>query len=127
MIAAVRGSILYRITGAFTPIQVAADRRAATGRRVLHRRIASATGRGATVVLDGLRKQAGRCRPPAPRGSLRRRLPAEYRGIGSLAFSKLLLERGQCRGVAGGRRRPNHGEGFVRICDVENSQRSRQA
>jgi len=53
-------------------------------------------------------------------------LPEAFREMGSLEFSKLLVEKAEVAvspGVAFG----EHGEGFVRIALVENEQRIRQA
>jgi alanine-synthesizing transaminase len=53
-------------------------------------------------------------------------LPDLFRSLGSLEFSKLLVEKAEVAvspGVAFG----EHGEGFVRIALVENEQRIRQA
>jgi alanine-synthesizing transaminase len=53
-------------------------------------------------------------------------VPPALRTIGSLAFSKLLLERANVA-VSPGIGFGEHGEGFVRIALVENRQRLRQA
>jgi len=53
-------------------------------------------------------------------------IPEEYRGVGTMEFSKLLLERANVA-VAPGVGFGEYGEGFVRIALVENTQRLRQA
>jgi alanine-synthesizing transaminase len=53
-------------------------------------------------------------------------IPPAYREIGSLAFSKLLLEQANVA-VSPGVGFGEYGEGFVRIALVENRQRLRQA
>jgi alanine-synthesizing transaminase len=53
-------------------------------------------------------------------------LPPQFRAIGSLAFSLLLLERANVA-VSPGIGFGEYGEGFVRIALVENRQRLRQA
>ena len=53
-------------------------------------------------------------------------VPEEFKALGSLAFSKLLLERANVA-VSPGVGFGEHGEGFVRIALVENRQRLRQA
>ena len=53
-------------------------------------------------------------------------IPPTFRAIGSLAFSKLLLEQANVA-VSPGIGFGEHGEGFVRIALVENRQRLRQA
>jgi alanine-synthesizing transaminase len=78
------------------------------------------------VLVDGL-KQAG-WEIPAPAASMFAwaPIPEEFRGIGTMAFSKLLLERANVA-VAPGVGFGEYGEGFVRIALVENRQRLRQA
>jgi len=53
-------------------------------------------------------------------------LPEAYRAIGSLAFSKLLLEQAKVA-VSPGIGFGEYGEGHVRLALVENRQRIRQA
>ena len=53
-------------------------------------------------------------------------IPEEFRGIGTMEFSKLLLKRANVA-VAPGVGFGEYGEGFVRIALVENPQRLRQA
>ena len=53
-------------------------------------------------------------------------IPPAFEAIGSLAFSKLLLEQANVA-VAPGIGFGEYGEGFVRIALVENRQRLRQA
>jgi alanine-synthesizing transaminase len=65
---------------------------------------------------------------PAPKASMFAwaPLPEAFRPLGSLEFSKLLVEKAELAvspGIAFG----EHGEGYVRIALVENEQRIRQA
>jgi alanine-synthesizing transaminase len=53
-------------------------------------------------------------------------IPPQYRSLGSLEYSKLLLERANVA-VAPGVGFGEYGEGYVRIALVENRQRLRQA
>ncbi|RMF05418.1 MAG: aminotransferase class I/II-fold pyridoxal phosphate-dependent enzyme, partial [Alphaproteobacteria bacterium] len=53
-------------------------------------------------------------------------IPESYQALGSLEFSKLLLERAHVA-VSPGIGFGEYGEGFVRIALVENEQRIRQA
>jgi alanine-synthesizing transaminase len=78
------------------------------------------------VLIDGLR-QAG-WEIPAPGATMFAwaPIPPAFRAIGSLAFSKLLLERANVA-VSPGIGFGEYGEGFVRIALVENRQRLRQA
>ena len=53
-------------------------------------------------------------------------IPEPFRSLGSLEFSKLLVEKAEVA-VSPGVGFGEHGEGFVRIALVENEQRIRQA
>ena len=53
-------------------------------------------------------------------------IPEKFRGLGSLEFSKLLIEKADVA-VAPGIGFGEHGDGYVRIALVENEQRIRQA
>ena len=115
----------YLDYGAFTPIQVAAtaalngpqDCIEATRTRYRERR---------DVLVEGL--TAAGWPVPAPPATMFvwAPLPEAYRGIGSLAFSKLLLERAKVA-VSPGIGFGEYGEGHVRLALVENRQRIRQA
>ena len=65
---------------------------------------------------------------PIPEGSMFAwaPVPARYASLGSVEFSKLLLERAKVA-VAPGLGFGEHGEGYVRIALVENTHRLRQA
>jgi alanine-synthesizing transaminase len=115
----------YLDYGAFTPIQVAAtaalngpqDCIAETRERYRARR---------GVLVDGLRQAGWHIPEPEATMFAWAPIPPAFQGIGSLAFSKLLLEQANVAvspGIAFG----EHGEGFVRIALVENRQRLRQA
>jgi alanine-synthesizing transaminase len=125
LIAALTRVKSYLDYGAFTPIQVAATAAlngpqeciAETRERYRARR---------DVLIDGLR-QAG-WEVPQPQATMFAwaPIPAAFRSIGSLGFSKLLLERANVA-VSPGVGFGEYGEGFVRIALVENRQRLRQA
>jgi alanine-synthesizing transaminase len=53
-------------------------------------------------------------------------LPEKFRHLGSVEFSKLLIEKADVA-VAPGIGFGEHGDGFVRLAIVENEQRIRQA
>jgi alanine-synthesizing transaminase len=125
LIAALTRVKSYLDYGAFTPIQVAAtaalngpqDCVAEIRERYLGRRDA---------LVDGLR-QAGWIVPePAATMFVWAPIPPPFQAIGSLAFSKFLLERANVA-VSPGIGFGEYGEGFVRIALVENRQRLRQA
>jgi alanine-synthesizing transaminase len=65
---------------------------------------------------------------PAPRASMFAwvPIPEKFRHLGSLEFSKLLIEKADIA-VAPGIGFGEHGDDFVRIALVENEQRIRQA
>ena len=115
----------YLDYGAFTPIQVAAtaalngpqDCIAATCTRYRERR---------DVLVEGL--AAAGWPVPAPPATMFvwAPLPEAYRALGSLAFSKLLLEQAKVA-VSPGIGFGEYGEGHVRLALVENRQRIRQA
>jgi alanine-synthesizing transaminase len=115
----------YLDYGAFTPIQVAATA-ALNGPQDCIEEIRERYKARRDVLVDGLR-QAG-WDIPAPAASMFAwaPVPEEYRALGTLAFSKLLLERANVA-VAPGVGFGEYGEGYVRIALVENRQRLRQA
>ena len=78
------------------------------------------------VLVDGLRQAGWEVPSPAASMFAWAPIPSEFRSLGTLAFSKLLLERANVA-VAPGVGFGEHGEGFVRIALVENRQRLRQA
>src|SRR5579872_5069667 len=115
----------YLDYGAFTPIQVAATA-ALNGPQDCIAEIRERYKARRDVLVDGLR-QAG-WEIPSPQASMFAwaPIPEEFRALGTLAFSKLLLERANVA-VSPGVGFGEHGEGFVRIALVENRQRLRQA
>ncbi len=125
LIAALSRVKSYLDYGAFTPIQVAAtaalngpqDCIAETRARYQARR---------DVMVDGLRQAGWEVPQPEATMFAWAPIPPQFRAIGSLAFSKLLLERANVA-VSPGIGFGEYGEGFVRIALVENRQRLRQA
>jgi len=115
----------YLDYGAFTPIQVAAvaalngPQDCVQGARDLYRERRD-------VLIRGL--HAAGWDVPSPAGSMFAwaPLPERFAHLGSVAFSKLLLERARVA-VAPGIGFGEHGDGHVRIALVENTQRLRQA
>lgn len=115
----------YLDYGAFTPIQVAAAA-ALNGdgsdieevRRTYHRR--------RDVMVETFGRAGWDVPPPAATMFAWAPIPEAFREMGSLEFSKLLVERADVA-VAPGIGFGEHGEGFVRIALVENEHRIRQA
>jgi alanine-synthesizing transaminase len=111
--------------GAFTPIQVAAAT-ALNGPQECVTQIRALYKERRDVLLSGL-KQAG-WDVPVPQASMFAwaPIPESHRAMGSVAFSKDLLEHAEVA-VAPGLGFGEHGEGYVRIGLVENVHRIRQA
>jgi alanine-synthesizing transaminase len=115
----------YLDYGAFTPIQVASvaalngPQDCVEAARQLYRERRD-------VLIPGL--AAAGWAIPSPRGSMFAwaPIPERYAHLGSLDFSKLLLERAHVA-VAPGIGFGEYGDGHVRIALVENTQRLRQA
>ena len=125
LIAALARVKSYLDYGAFTPIQVAA----------------AAALNGPQDCVDEIRKvyksrrdtlvksfaQAGWDIPPPPATMFAwAPIPERFRGVGTVEFSKLLIEKADLA-VSPGTGFGEYGEGFVRIALVENEHRIRQA
>jgi alanine-synthesizing transaminase len=115
----------YLDYGAFTPIQVAATA-ALNGPQDCIAEIRERYRARRDVLLDGLHQAGWDIPPPAGTMFAWAPIPQEFRSLGSLGFSKLLLERANVA-VSPGAGFGEYGEGFVRIALVENRQRLRQA
>jgi alanine-synthesizing transaminase len=115
----------YLDYGAFTPIQVAATA-ALNGPQDCIDAMRERYRARRDALVDGLR-QAG-WEIPVPEATMFAwaPVPERFSNMGSLAFSKLLLEEANVA-VAPGVGFGEYGEGFVRIALVENRQRLRQA
>jgi alanine-synthesizing transaminase len=115
----------YLDYGAFTPIQVAAVA-ALNGPQECVQQMRELYRERRDVIIKGL-AQAG-WEVPNPEGSMFAwaPIPPRYAHLGSVEFSKLLLERAQVA-VAPGIGFGEYGDDHVRIAFVENTQRLRQA
>ncbi len=115
----------YLDYGAFTPIQVAAVA-ALNGPQDCVEEIRALYRERRDTLVDAF-GQAGWEVPPPPATMFAwAPLPPALAGMGSLAFSKLLLREAKVA-VSPGVGFGEHGEGFVRLALVENRQRIRQA
>jgi alanine-synthesizing transaminase len=115
----------YLDYGAYTPIQVAAAAALNGPEDCIHEmRAVYRTRRDAMVESFG---KAGWDIPP-PEATMFAwvKIPEPFRHLGSLEFSKLLLEKAQVA-VAPGVGFGEHGDDYVRLAIVENEQRIRQA
>jgi alanine-synthesizing transaminase len=115
----------YLDYGAFTPIQVAATA-ALNGPDACIEEMRRTYKRRRDVLVDSFGKAGWTI--PAPQASMFAwvKIPEKFRELGSLEFSKLLLEKSDVA-VAPGIGFGEHGDEYVRIALVENEQRIRQA
>ena len=125
LIAALARVKSYLDYGAFTPIQVAATA-ALNGPQDCVSEIRERYRARRDVLIDGLRQAGWDVPVPGATMFAWAPVPPAFQTIGSLAFSKLLLERANVA-VSPGIGFGEYGEGFVRIALVENRQRLRQA
>ena len=115
----------YLDYGAFTPIQVAACA-ALNGPQDCVEEARDLYRRRRDVLIDGLAKAGWPVPSPAATMFAWAPLPDQFAHLGSLEFSKLLLEECQVA-VSPGIGFGEYGDGYVRIALVENEQRIRQA
>lgn len=115
----------YLDYGAFTPIQVAATAALngdgsdiAEVREVYHKR--------RDIMVDSFGRAGWDIPPPAASMFAWAPIPEAFRHLGSLEFSKLLIEHADVA-VAPGIGFGEHGDDFIRLAFVENEHRIRQA
>lgn len=125
MIASLGRVKSYLDYGAFTPIQVAATA-ALNGPQDCVAEMRATYRRRRDALVDSFGR--GGWEIPAPSASMFAwvPIPERFRGLGSLEFSKLLIEKADVA-VAPGIGFGEHGDDYVRIALVENEQRIRQA
>jgi alanine-synthesizing transaminase len=125
MIAALGRVKSYLDYGAFTPIQVAAAA-ALNGPQACIDEMRQTYKRRRDALVDSFGRAGWAI--PAPRASMFAwaPIPEKFRALGSLEFSKLLIEKADVA-VAPGIGFGEHGDSHVRIALVENEQRIRQA
>jgi alanine-synthesizing transaminase len=115
----------YLDYGAYTPIQVAATA-ALNGPEECIREMRDTYRRRRDALVDSFGRAGWQIPAPAASMFAWAPVPELFRSLGSLEFSKLLVEKAEVAvspGVAFG----EYGEGYVRIALVENEQRIRQA
>ncbi|MHB1205386.1 MAG: LL-diaminopimelate aminotransferase [Rhodospirillaceae bacterium] len=115
----------YLDYGAFTPIQVAAAA-ALNGPQDCVAEIRQTYKERRDVLIEGLAQ--GQWHIPSPQASMFAwaPIPPQFKHLGALEFSKLLISEAKVA-VAPGTGFGENGEGFVRIALVENKHRIRQA
>jgi alanine-synthesizing transaminase len=125
IIAALARVKSYLDYGAFTPVQVAATA-ALNGPEDCIREMRETYKKRRDVLVESFARAGWDIPPPAASMFAWAPLPEAFRGMGSMQFATLMVEKSGVvvsPGVAFG----EHGEGFVRIAMVENEQRIRQA
>jgi alanine-synthesizing transaminase len=125
IIAALARVKSYLDYGAFTPIQAAATA-ALNGPEDCIQEMRATYKKRRDALVDSFGRAGWTIPAPAASMFAWAPLPEPFREMGSLDFSKLLVEKADLAvspGVAFG----EHGEGYVRIALVENEQRIRQA
>jgi alanine-synthesizing transaminase len=125
LIAALSRVKSYLDYGAYTPVQVAAAAALNGPDECIHE-MRAVYRRRRDVMVDTFARAGWPV--PAPSASMFAwaPIPERFRQLGSVEFSKLLIEKADVA-VAPGLGFGEHGEGFVRIALVENEQRIRQA
>jgi alanine-synthesizing transaminase len=125
LIAALTRVKSYLDYGAFTPIQVAASA-ALNGDGAEIAEVRDVYRRRRDVMVDTFTKAGWAI--PAPQATMFAwaPIPEPFRSIGSLEFSKLLVEKADVA-VAPGIGFGEHGDDYVRLALVENEHRIRQA
>lgn len=125
IIAALARVKSYLDYGAFTPVQVAATA-ALNGPDDCIREVREIYRKRRDVLVESFARAGWDIPPPAASMFAWAPLPEAFRGMGSMQFATLMVEKSGVvvsPGVAFG----EHGEGYVRIAMVENEQRIRQA
>jgi alanine-synthesizing transaminase len=125
LIAALARVKSYLDYGAYTPVQVAAAA-ALNGPEDCIHEMRAIYRRRREVMVDCFGRAGWPVPAPAASMFAWAPIPDRFRELGSLEFSKLLIEKADVA-VAPGVGFGEHGDGFVRIALVENEQRIRQA
>lgn len=115
----------YLDYGAFTPIQVAASA-ALNGPDDCIKEMRATYKRRRDVLVESFGNAGWSFAAPTASMFAWVPIPEPFRALGTLEFSKLLVEKASVA-VAPGIGFGEHGEGYVRIAIVENEQRIRQA
>lgn len=115
----------YLDYGAFTPVQVAATA-ALNGPDDCIRDMRSIYARRRDVLVESFARAGWDIPPPSASMFAWAPLPPAFRGMGTVEFATLMIEKAEVA-VSPGIGFGEHGEGFVRIAMVENEHRIRQA
>ena len=115
----------YHDYGSFTPVQVAAIA-ALEGDQQCVKDITAAYQKRRDVLVKGLREAGWPVECPKASMYIWARIPEAYRSLGSLEFSKQLLDKARVS-VSPGIGFGDHGDEHVRFALIENESRIRQA
>jgi len=111
--------------GTFTPIQVASIQALEGPQECVHE-ICDIYRKRRDVLVDGLNKMGWPVAMPKATMFVWAKIPEQYRSMGSLEFSKLLLTEAKTA-VSPGIGFGDYGDGHVRFSLIENEERTRQA
>ncbi|HEV2627835.1 MAG TPA: LL-diaminopimelate aminotransferase [Pseudolabrys sp.] len=125
IIAALARVKSYLDYGAFTPVQVAAAA-ALNGPEECIKEMRECYTRRRDVMVESFGRAGWDVPPPSASMFAWSPIPQPFRDMGSVEFSKLLVEKAEVA-VSPGTGFGERGEGYVRIALVENEQRIRQA
>jgi alanine-synthesizing transaminase len=125
VIAALARVKSYLDYGAFTPVQVAAAA-ALNGPQECVGEMRETYTRRRDVLVESFGRAGWQVPPPRASMFAWSPIPEPFRELGSVEFSKLLVEKAEVA-VSPGTGFGERGEGYVRIALVENEQRIRQA
>ena len=125
LIAALSRVKSYLDYGAFTPIQVAAAAALNSDGAEIEE-VRGVYRRRRDVLMEAFGRAGWHVPPPPATMFAWAPIPEPFRGLGSLEFSKLLVEKAEVA-VAPGVGFGEHGDDYVRIALVENDHRIRQA
>ena len=125
LVAALARLKSYFDYGTFTPIQVASIQALAGPQECVHE-ICEIYRKRRDVLVDGLNKMGWPVAMPKATMFVWAKIPEQYRSMGSLEFSKLLLTEAKTA-VSPGIGFGDYGDGHVRFSLIENEERTRQA
>jgi alanine-synthesizing transaminase len=125
VIAALQRIKSYLDYGIFQPVQIASII-ALNGPQDCVEEIVAIYRSRRDVLVDGLNRIGWKCEKPKATMFVWARIPDEYQAMGSLEFTKFLLEKAKV-GVSPGVGFGSFGDEYVRFALVENEQRTRQA
>ena len=125
LVAALARLKSYFDYGTFTPIQVASIQALEGPQECVHE-ICDIYRKRRDVLVDGLNKMGWPVAMPKATMFVWAKIPEQYRSLGSLEFSKLLLTEAKTA-VSPGIGFGDYGDGHVRFSLIENEERTRQA